>query len=1142
MNNLPSENQISRLRSSLAGSPLSSSLSGVFAFTVSALVTYILASLLGGSVWFSLILGMTIGSLGFCATRIWLDENSFDSPNTNAYVIMAGVLSFIGIILAYITMNMFPFGDHTVLIIDMHHQYVTFFTLLRDKLLGAESLIYSDSLGLGAGFIPLWAYYLASPFSLITLLFPRDMITEALLVITVLKITSAGVTFSIFARHKFGRNDFSIVIGGVAFSMMSFFIGHSWNLMWLDPIILLPLIALGLEKLLKGGKPTLYCITLAMALITNYYTGYMVCIFMVIYFFAYIISEKNTTPHPNHSEGFWKAYRIGLISVSAFMAVAILACLIFENKLASIGIELPNKALIIGAAIVVIAILASYYISVRFWRFCYASLIGGGMSALVIIPAFISLMDTSGADDSFARALASNFSFFELFPRALFSAAPSMRGDSLPNIYCSVLALVLLAMFLTCSAIPLRRRVAWGGVVGVMGFSMSFNWLNFAWHGFHFPNDLPYRFSFLMSFAMLCVAMQTLDKISKLKPRAVCLSAVIIASLILVEQQFGSEADFVMIYVSLAGVLVYSLIVALHAAGKLRQSLCFALLAIFLFAEVAANASVELTKLDSKEYYTERANFVDDYEVNKLAFDKISSFKEDSPEEMMYREELLPRKTCNDPSLMDYSGMTVFASSNRRSVTTLMGKLGYAVNGVNSYLYKNFVPVSDSLLGLKYIALGHQISGHQQLVDAGSVSDSEGFNSRYLYQNSYALNKAFMVSRGIINWQWENDNPFIVQNDLIHCATGADDVYELIYLESDNTTYDEADGTYVNSASGTSVSEFNCTVDISGTYFTCSRISDSLTSNFTATQIVPKEGQTYVYVDCRAGESITVSAGSTTVNTSPTEPYIVDLGYLTAGTEVSVTIYTDMSCGGNIFMATLNNENFDTAMSSLQGGMLKADKYREGYISGTVDSAIDGMMFTSIPFDGGWTVKVDGEKVDTFALGDGFLCFAVPQGTHTVTMSYFPIGFVPGIIITVFCLAVFILMTNRKTREWFAAHKPAILETVPVSDDSDEYSPVEELSSMQPVQRSSYQGVVTEGFETVDFSSLSDEPELFRDVNRAPERPAPRQPQYYTTEQPRQSQQPQQQKQPQQSQQPQQQRPSQQPLPSGFEQFFNDEE
>lgn len=1119
MNNLPSENQLGRLRKTLAASPLSSSLSGVFVFTITALVTYILASLLGGSVWFSLILGMTTGALGFCAARIWLDESSFDSPNTNAYVIMAGVLSFIGIILAYITMNMFPFGDHTVLIIDMHHQYVTFFTLLRDKLLGFENLLYSDSLGLGAGFIPLWAYYLASPFNLITLLFPRDMITEALLVITVLKITSAGVTFSLFARHKFKRNDFSIVIGGVAFSMMSFFIGHSWNLMWLDPIILLPLIALGLEKLLKEGKPALYCITLAMALICNYYTGYMVCIFMVIYFFAFIISEKNTAPHPNHSESFWKAYRIGLISVAAFMAVAILACLIFKNKLAAIGFELPGMALITAAALFVLAVLASYYISVRFWRFCYASLIGGGISALVIIPAFISLMDTSGADDSFARALASNFSFFELFPRALFSAAPSMRGDSLPNIYCSVLALVLLAMYLTCSAIPLRRRVAWGGVVGIMGFSMSFNWLNFAWHGFHFPNDLPYRFSFLMSFAMLCVAMQMLDKISKLKPRAVCLSAVIIAALILIEQQFGSEADFVMIYVSLAGVLVYTLIIALHAAGKLRQTLCFALLAIFLFAEVAANASVELTKLDSKEYYTERANFVDDYEINKLAFDKIDSFKENTPEEMMYREELLPRKTCNDPSLMDYSGMTVFASSNRRSVTTLMGKLGYAVNGVNSYLYKNFVPVSDSLLGLKYIALGHQISGHQQLVDAGSVTDTEGFNSRYIYQNSYALNRAFMVSRGIINWQWEEDNPFVVQNDLINCATGAGDVYELIYLESDkeSANYDEAGGSYVNTSSGTSVSEFNCTVDISGTYFTCSRISDALTSNFTAKQVIPKDGQTYVYVDCRAGESITVSAGSTTVNTSPTEPYIVDLGYLTAGTEVSVTIYTDMSCGGNIFMATLNNENFNTAMSSLQSGMLKADEYREGYISGTVDSSIDGMMFTSIPYDGGWTVKVDGERVDTFALGDGFLCFAVPQGVHKVTMSFFPIGFVPGIIISVICLAIFILMVNSKSREWFAAHKPAILEAVPVAAAADEeYDPAELYAAEQPVNRSSYQGVVTEGFETVDFSSLNDEPELFRDFGRNSEKPQIR---GNVSAQPEQS-----------------------SLPSGFEQFFNDEE
>lgn len=1104
----------SRVKSAIINSAFASSLVGAAAFTAMALLTYFLASALGGTLWFAMILGVTVGALGFCTVRIWLDEDGFAPHDSKAYIVLAGVLSFIGIMLAYITMGMYPFGDHTVLIIDMHHQYVAFFSLLRDTLLHGGNLIYTDSLGLGAGMLPMWAYYVASPFSLITLLFPEDMITEALLLITVLKITTAGVTFAVFARRKFGRNDFSIVIGGVAFSLMSFFVGHSWNLMWLDPIILLPLVILGFEKLMKQGRSALYCITLAMTLITNYYIGYMVCVFMVFYFIAYVISEKNTAIRPALSAKFWNIYRVallclGLLCVSVlgaytlsekfgtgFAAIAVvvigsvLCCamavgyLVYSTKK---GCEQQDERMlgsywnifrvvliitvVLGAAVVILAIemekyalvffaaaamlvAASYSIGLRFWRFCYASIIGGGMSAAVILPAFISLMSTSGADDSFSRALASNFSFFELFPRTLFSASPSMRGDNLPNIYCTVLVLVLFVMYLTCGAIPLRKRLAWGALAGVVGFSMSLNWLNFAWHGFHFPNDLPYRFSFLLSFAMICVAMQMLDHLHELKTGGVCVSAAIIAALIFVEQQFGSEADFTMIFVSLIAVVVYSVIIGLHAAGKLRQTLCYALLALLVFGEAASNATIEMLTLDSNEYYTERESFVEDFEVNELAFDLIKSYKADDPNESMYREELLPRKTCNDPSLFQYSGMTVFASSNRRSVTTLMGKLGYAINGVNSYLYKNFVPVSDSILGLKYIALGHSISGHQQLVDAGSVTDSQEMYSRYIYQNSAALSKAFVVSRGIVNWNWEDSNPFVVQNSLLNTAVGADDVYDLIYLDSDNSVYDEATGGYTNTETGTSVSEFNCTVDITGTYFTCSRVSESLTANFTASQVLEEDCQAYIYVDCRAASSITVSAGSTSVSCTPTEPYIVDLGYLTAGTEISTTIYTDMSCGGNIFIASLNNDVFDAAIAELQQGNMDVTEYRENRITGTVTSSVNGMMFTSIPYDSGWTVKVDGEKVDTFALGDGLLCFAVSAGTHSVVMSYSQTGLAAGIMLTLVCLAIFVLLVNKKTRTWLTQRVPTMLLS---ADGCDHRFPVP--PEMQDERR------VPEGFE-----------------------------------------------------------------------------
>lgn len=925
------------VKARVVGSLAAYSLVSVIIFIFFGAVALLLSLELGAEPWFAIIMGIAVGTLSFCALRCVLDEDAYDSPNTVSYVMLAGVLSFIGIILTYITLGVWPFGEHSVLIIDMHHQYVAFFSLLRDKLLSGGSLLYNTNAGLGSGYLPLFAYYSSSPFNILMLLFPRDMLTEAIALATVLKITAAGVTFAIMARFVFKRNDYTIVIGGVAYSMMSFFIGHSWNLMWLDPIILLPLIILGFELLLRRGKPALYCITLALAMITNYYITYMICLFIVLYFIAFVICESK-------------------------------------------GMSLTDQLRRLGRVIA-------------------SSLVGIGISAALIIPTAIYLGQTSGAEDSFARDLNSNFNIFSIFHRMLFSASPSMRGDSLPNVYCSVLAVFLLVLFLVCKGISLRRRIAFGGIVGFLILSSSVNWLNFAWHGFHFPNDLPYRFSFLISFAMLYAAMMVLSELKSVTLRNVLTAFAVTAALLIGEECFGDPtSDFIMIYVSLLFFAIYAVILGLGAAGKIRRSLVCSLLLVFVFTEVVANASVEIQALDSKEYFTNRADFTGDYEVVTEAFSKIAEFGD-----TQYREELLPRKTCNDPSLFGYNGITVFASSNRKSVTTMMGKLGYGVNGVNSYLYNNFVPFTDSLLGVKYVVLGHELSSHPQLelvdsVSAPSVSSigEEITENRYIYRNRLALPKAFMVRNDVISWEWEGLNPFVVQNSLARNAAGSGDIYELNYVDPNNAE------------------QFNCTTTFTDSYFNCSMGSSAGYASFTASYTTARAGQVYAYIDCRAAEATSISYGSNTWNSQPNEPHIIDLGYLPEGAVVNVSVNTDMSCGGNIFLATLNEDELNAAISAFSSQQLQFETCEETEITGTVTAAQDGIMFTSIPYDAGWRVELDGERVKTYVLADSLLCFSVPAGTHSVKMTYWPSGLTAGIIISIISILALVLMMNPK--------------------------------------------------------------------------------------------------------------------------------
>ena len=175
---------------------------------------------------------------------------------------------------------------------DLPDEYLSFFQYLRHLLLGNwGSLQFSFSNGLGADMAGNIGYYLASPFNFIILLFPASQINIALYVIIVIKLglASAAFTFLILKLFKFKNQIYSILLG-IIYGLSAYSIGYAANLMWLDGVILLPLLVYSLLRGITKRKWILYTILLACAIIFNYYIGYMICIFMVLAFLAYIIN------------------------------------------------------------------------------------------------------------------------------------------------------------------------------------------------------------------------------------------------------------------------------------------------------------------------------------------------------------------------------------------------------------------------------------------------------------------------------------------------------------------------------------------------------------------------------------------------------------------------------------------------------------------------------------------------------------------------------------------------------------------------------------------------------------------------------------------------------------------------------------
>lgn len=180
-----------------------------------------------------------------------------------------------------------PFGDNSLLIIDGLHQYMPFYSVLYDKLKGGESLFYSFRAGLGINFLSLFSYYLSSPFNLLILFFKKSQLNMAVSMIIVLKIAFSGMTAGIYFSSKSKKPGFSVLMVSMAYALSSYMIGYCWNVMWLDAIMIFPIVIMGLERLIDKKDGRLYCIALFYALYCNYYIAFMICIFAVIWYLFY---------------------------------------------------------------------------------------------------------------------------------------------------------------------------------------------------------------------------------------------------------------------------------------------------------------------------------------------------------------------------------------------------------------------------------------------------------------------------------------------------------------------------------------------------------------------------------------------------------------------------------------------------------------------------------------------------------------------------------------------------------------------------------------------------------------------------------------------------------------------------------------
>ncbi len=317
------------------------------------------------------------------------------------------------------------------------------------------------------------------------------------------------------------------------------------------------------------------------------------------------------------------------------------------------------------------------------------------------------------------------------------------------------------------------------------------------------------------------------------------------------------------------------------------------------------------------------------------------------PADTFYRIEKVTRKTKNDGAWMNFPTVSLFSSTANKDLTNFFKSVGCEGN-TNAYSITGSTPLIDSLFSVRYGLYSSEQEGDTNLMLLEKEEDT------YLYRRLDTLPVGFMVAPDMDSmWQRDLGNPATVQNALCD-AIGADQVLTAISGEGQGN-------------------RFEFTPD--------------------------KAGDFYVYIGNRSVEQVEVQKGEDAQTfKNVNRGFLLELGWCKEGEPVVLTSETEEDLRARVYRFEF--EGLHSVYEILNRYPLTVIKWTDTILEGTVETEKAGTLFTSIPYDVGWTVTVDGQVQTPHKIFDAFLSVDLTEGTHTIVFSYEPEGLRTGALIT----------------------------------------------------------------------------------------------------------------------------------------------
>ena len=628
------------------------------------------------------------------------------------------------------------------------------------------------------------------------------------------------------------------------------------------------------------------------------------------------------------------------------------------------------------------------------------------IASLIVFVAYYSLSfgKSEFQDSDFAPNL--RFDIIDLVVKLFPGTYDTVRFEGHPNIYSGLLMLIMLPVYFFTNKIPAREKIFYSLLCAIFLVSFSINTVDLVWHGFQIPIWLNYRYSFMFSFIMLTMAYRGFEHFKDMESKfffKVC--AVLIATLIVIQKVATffryvdgnlTEVmpDYEVIWLSIGFIAIYMVVLYFCKHSKLPQTMA-AILLICVSLEGFSATLINWGEQISDVGWASRSNYRSFVSRLTIAMDVIE--KDDS----FYRTEKTIFRKPNDSFALNMRGASEFNSTFNQGVISFLKKTGF-VSRSQSSKYFSGNEVIDSILGIKYvIGDGHHEDG--SLVDSVSGLYDKTYieeGNLYIYENPYALPIAYAVNNKIKDATVDNDiiSPFDYMERLMGNMLGKETVKLF-----DACKYSATRLVNCSQYNGDVSTEFR-------------RSDSSKSASFTYSITAVRDGSVYMFLPTPYSTTAKVHVNGNYIGElfSNDSYRIYNLGNFKTGDTLTVKFeynhYRLYFYNNYPYFVQVNGENLKAVTDELKAGGFNVTEYSDTKLVGTLNAESDKTVLTTIPYDSGWKVYVDGEKVETYKSVETFVGFDISEGNHAIVMKYRPTILYIGILTSLSGVGLFVIL------------------------------------------------------------------------------------------------------------------------------------